>query len=205
MAGDNRLRCSDKHKRVLIKMMVCPNCHSHEIISVQGQNFCISCGQIVPDTESEKVLAAVGAQLTVTGQAIIQGHTKPAAAVSQVSAPEKPKKRPVGRPRKIRMDTPITHLPPASPSPTDVPEAPAAKTVKANLPPAPTIAPAKPRIMADVRRPESKAEPEPTAAIPSHSPIGIVPAAWRSLGHGLNYRGTNFTVDHYLRLSPQSR
>src|SRR4051794_29730005 len=113
MVGDKSARCSDKHKRVLIMMMVCPNCHSHEIISVQGQNFCISCGQIVPDTESEKVLAAVGAQLTVTGQAIIQGHTKPAAAVSQALSPEKPKKRAVGRPRKARMDTPITHLPPA--------------------------------------------------------------------------------------------
>ena len=29
--------------------MVCPNCHSHNIIEVQGQHFCIDCGQALPE------------------------------------------------------------------------------------------------------------------------------------------------------------
>jgi hypothetical protein len=30
-------------------LMVCPNCHSKQILTVQDQQFCINCGQMVPD------------------------------------------------------------------------------------------------------------------------------------------------------------
>src|SRR6185436_20875592 len=31
--------------------MVCPNCHSKQVIQVQDQHFCINCGQMVPEPE----------------------------------------------------------------------------------------------------------------------------------------------------------
>ena len=30
--------------------MVCPNCHSDQVIAVQDQHFCINCGQLVPES-----------------------------------------------------------------------------------------------------------------------------------------------------------
>lgn len=38
--------------------MVCPNCKSDEIISVQNQHFCINCGQMVPEALYAKAAAA---------------------------------------------------------------------------------------------------------------------------------------------------
>lgn len=35
-------------------LMVCPNCHSDQIIAVQDQHFCINCGQMVPELPVEK-------------------------------------------------------------------------------------------------------------------------------------------------------
>ncbi len=57
--------------------MVCPNCHSSELIVIQGQNFCISCGRIVP-----------------------AGHTPERAAKTKTA------KRPVGRPKAGKLDVP---------------------------------------------------------------------------------------------------
>jgi hypothetical protein len=39
--------------------MVCPNCHSHNIIAVQDQLFCINCGQMVPPPEGQSAKAAL--------------------------------------------------------------------------------------------------------------------------------------------------
>lgn len=173
--------------------MVCPNCHSHEIISVQGQNFCISCGQIVPDTESEKILAAVGAQLQPAGAALISGPPAPAQAPVPGAKPEKPaKKRGPGRPRKARMDAPITHLPPPTPAePPAEPGPPQPKTAPV-LPESPRIAP-KPRAMTDVRRtppakPAEEPKPVETARLRhAHRTPGMQGAAWKGLSHALNF------------------
>jgi hypothetical protein len=35
--------------------MVCPNCHSDQVIQVQDQHFCINCGQMVPEPAAPKV------------------------------------------------------------------------------------------------------------------------------------------------------
>jgi hypothetical protein len=34
--------------------MVCPNCHSDQVIAVQDQHFCINCGQMVPESSVKK-------------------------------------------------------------------------------------------------------------------------------------------------------
>ena len=36
-------------------LMVCPNCHSDQVIAVQDQHFCINCGQMVPEPAISKV------------------------------------------------------------------------------------------------------------------------------------------------------
>jgi hypothetical protein len=34
-------------------LMVCPNCHSKQIVEIQDQRFCINCGQMVPDSKGK--------------------------------------------------------------------------------------------------------------------------------------------------------
>lgn len=58
-------------------LMVCPNCQSSDIVSVQDQFFCVSCGQLVPPQAA-----------------------KPVAEVA-------PKKKGPGRPRAAALDTPV--------------------------------------------------------------------------------------------------
>ncbi|HEY2004712.1 MAG TPA: hypothetical protein VGH44_06385 [Candidatus Saccharimonadia bacterium] len=87
--------------------MVCPNCHSDDIIEVQGQHFCINCGQAVPAPasgvagvqasglpEGVKILSASGIPAATTATAIVTAAvdtkqaTKPASRDKPVKAPE---------------------------------------------------------------------------------------------------------------------
>src|SRR6185369_17722227 len=43
-------------------LMVCPNCHSDQIIAVQDQHFCINCGQMVPEDVVAKAKPKVALQ-----------------------------------------------------------------------------------------------------------------------------------------------
>ncbi len=43
--------------------MVCPNCKSNDIVAIQGQHYCLNCGQLVPETASAPVAPPVSADL----------------------------------------------------------------------------------------------------------------------------------------------
>ena len=62
-------------------LMVCPNCKSNDIITVEGKSFCVNCGRVLSDVENEKFLAQ-----------------KPKAV--------KTKKKGPGRPRAAKLDAP---------------------------------------------------------------------------------------------------
>ena len=69
--------------------MVCPNCHSDQVIAVQDQHFCINCGQAVPET-------AVAAAKKVSDKAPAKAPEKVAAiAVQDNGLPEGVKILPV--------------------------------------------------------------------------------------------------------------
>jgi hypothetical protein len=110
--------------------MVCPNCHSDQVIAVQDQHFCINCGQAVPEEtgkthvstgglavqenglpEGVKILSPPGT-LDVTPTDIAVAPTiNPARPrlgsrlVSSVKA-AKPKRKKPGRPKSGRLDVP---------------------------------------------------------------------------------------------------
>ncbi len=72
--------------------MVCPNCNSTDIITVQGQRFCISCGQLLPE------------EMPVVTKVITS------------SAPAAKTRKP-GRPKAGRLDTPKPEVVPVKPAP----------------------------------------------------------------------------------------
>ena len=53
--------------------MVCPNCHSDQVIAVQDQHFCISCGQMVPELPVEKVTQLVKSPVAVQDNGLPEG------------------------------------------------------------------------------------------------------------------------------------
>ena len=64
--------------------MVCPNCHSTDIIAVQDQHFCISCGQMVPE---DVVRAAEAKEATKRpAKATVASTVQTAPAVPKPSA-----------------------------------------------------------------------------------------------------------------------
>jgi hypothetical protein len=122
--------------------MVCPNCHSDQIISVQDQHFCINCGQAVPEDASKKTKSS--SSIAVQENGLPEGVTiltPPADVPSLVQArprldaiPEHPPlktkqpKRKPGRPKSGRLDVPRK----------------IGLTLTRNLPSSPAIAPAAP-------------------------------------------------------------
>ncbi len=141
--------------------MVCPNCHSKEVIAVQDQHFCINCGQVVPEEPLSPPVATPHVAVQENGlpegvkilpvtpaapEVVLEGAKRQTAAgtsiitarprmVSLTDEPESPKlkKRPPGRPKAGRLDVP---RPVGSLAPTPPP----AKPVAVPLPPAPQIA-----------------------------------------------------------------
>ena len=101
--------------------MVCPNCHSHDFIAVQDQLFCVSCGRLTTPAEVQAEKLAVVA-----------------------SAP--PPKRSVGRPRAIKLDSPLPPTPaPVKPAPAAIAQiAPRSLSDIRPVQPRPLVAPAKP-------------------------------------------------------------
>lgn len=53
--------------------MVCPNCHSDQIIKVQDQHFCINCGQMVPDQPPISTKKSKGAGVAVQDNGLPEG------------------------------------------------------------------------------------------------------------------------------------
>jgi hypothetical protein len=74
--------------------MVCPNCGSNEVITVQGENFCINCGQLVPKA------SAPAAPISTDG--LPDGVT--ILPVGSAMAPVKKKRGKLGRPKAGRLD-----------------------------------------------------------------------------------------------------
>ena len=68
--------------------MLCPNCHSDDVISVQDQLICVNCGRSLTATEAA-------------------AQKKKTASTPQVKVIKK--QRP-GRPRAAKLDTPVTNL-----------------------------------------------------------------------------------------------
>ena len=118
-------------------LMVCPNCKSNEVISVQNQHFCISCGQMVPDVieAPAKPVAAAGpvkvqsnglpegveilplapvptpvsASSTSASPTLIHGRSRFGSVTDQ--APVVMKRRKPGRPKAGRLDVPAQIVP----------------------------------------------------------------------------------------------
>lgn len=87
--------------------MVCPNCQSTDIITVQGENFCISCGHVVP--KSSKTKAAPTIEELTKVQAKVANSDEMAVLVGQrpeTASPEPlaPKVRGLGP--KLRAEDP---------------------------------------------------------------------------------------------------
>jgi len=68
--------------------MVCPNCHSDNIIEVQGQHFCINCGQAVPAPGSEAT--GVQANGLPEGVKILSASGIPASTTTAAAVDKKP-------------------------------------------------------------------------------------------------------------------
>lgn len=88
-------------------LMVCPNCHSDQIITVQDQRFCINCGQMV----SEDAV----------------GKAKPTVAVQANGLPEGVKILPVTPPSKDKTSNSEAEITPPAPDPV-APAAPEASS-----------------------------------------------------------------------------
>ena len=96
---------------------MCPNCQSKEVIKVQDQWFCTGCGQLIltaaeaHEAASETLAADLPAGVTMAPEmaAVISNHSKPTAVRVANTPPETkvPKKRKVGRPKAVRLDTPL--------------------------------------------------------------------------------------------------
>ena len=133
---------------------MCPNCHSKQVVAVQGQYFCVSCGQ---------KLGLVGA----------------------TKLPVAAKKRPVGRPPRARLDTPLTdihHHPQIKPVPVKSPAIGHTTTTHHSAP----------KQFADVRPPASHTAPAPppqadAPAAPTKSLTTGLGASWRALVWPLGY------------------
>jgi hypothetical protein len=81
-------------KNALITLMVCQNCGSNEVIAVQGENFCINCGQLVPKVPVASAVSTVGLP---AGVKILPLHQ----SKSTTRSLRKPK---LGRPKAGRLD-----------------------------------------------------------------------------------------------------
>ncbi len=99
----------------LIKLMVCPNCHSKDLIDVQGQKFCTACGQLVSPlvevsaVEQSPVQDASTEVTSADLPAGIQIHSLP--GVELPAAAQITKRRKPGRPKSGRLDAPKTESP----------------------------------------------------------------------------------------------
>ncbi len=85
--------------------MVCPNCSSTDIITVQDQRFCISCGQILSDIKPAAAPSkpvAASSKLT----AIPPKSTTLVESNVTISANPAAKRRKPGRPKAGRLDAP---------------------------------------------------------------------------------------------------
>jgi hypothetical protein len=121
--------------------MVCPNCHSEQIIAVQDQHFCISCGQMVPDEVVAKAKAA---------------EPKTPAKVQANGLPEGVKILPIGT-------APIPVAPDEKPADAPVP-GPKAKVAAVK----PDSAEPKPAITkAEAAKPAEEPKPEPESGLPT--------------------------------------
>jgi hypothetical protein len=135
--------------------MICPNCHSDQIIAVQDQHFCINCGQMVPETTTVPTVPLVptkGPRLRL------------------------PKKRPPGRPRATHLDAPRPELQPTqSPQASNAPKLRHPKHPVAISPDAPKPAAIKPA----TRRLTDLAPPKPAHHQRVHRPpvhkVGVAP------------------------------
>ncbi len=141
--------------------MVCPNCKSTEIIGVQGQLFCINCGQAVPDAVVKAAASAPAP--TDTPQTSVS-------AAASVPEPVKRRRKP-GRPKAGKLDVP-------KPGVTPTPVAGAA---------VPRIHHTAPRRrLDDIRRPAAEPATESEAAQPAkpvaehEAPIGFGPISGHS-------------------------
>ena len=78
-------------------LMVCPNCHSHEIIEVQGQHFCINCGQMVPDPPQPQPTDPTSSTVAVQENGLPEGvkilPVGPASAQPEIKSLVKPRTR----------------------------------------------------------------------------------------------------------------
>ncbi|HUD11108.1 MAG TPA: hypothetical protein VMS08_01750 [Candidatus Saccharimonadia bacterium] len=117
-------------------LMVCPNCHSDQVIAVQDQHFCINCGQAVPDPVVKTAVSKTGLVVQANGLPLgvkILGEP-PLDAGTPTSLPDappvakatsalvkarqrlqtinvatgKPKRKKPGRPKSGRLDVPKT-------------------------------------------------------------------------------------------------
>lgn len=185
-------------------LMVCPNCHSDQVIAVQDQHFCINCGQVVPELPEATPKSAPAVQVNGLPAGVeilpLGSEAAPELGVEEVTLPDLPvadssliharprlalpsepvtKKRKPGRPKSGRLDRPHTAV---------------ASTVPTSLPSAPQITPAVPatagpRSMNDLARRSSahanvpakaerseasETEPAPTQ---SHSPKSKIKSA----------------------------
>ena len=58
-------------------LMVCPNCHSHNVIAVQEQLFCINCGQMVQPPKGQTAKTALAMPDPVQPAQTPESETKP--------------------------------------------------------------------------------------------------------------------------------
>lgn len=169
--------------------MVCPNCGSNDIVAIQGQNYCINCGQLVgavsepvAKVEPKPITAAVAADLdpaVVTPPKVEKPAPVPPVAKTKKAAKLVKKVAPVAVPAAVAVAAEAPKEAPRRISDLGVPEDPAVKL----RPRSRHMLDLSPKAAAQQKQPA----PKPTASAPKPAGVGHTAtlSAKLSLGFGV--------------------